>query len=43
MFHCNDAVSALLGLWPVKSSQELNATIDSVLAVSQLSLELKIP
>lgn len=41
MFHCNDAISALLDLWPLKNSQELNATIDVVLTVSQLCLELK--
>lgn len=41
MFHCNDAISALLDLWSLKNSQELNATIDAVLTVSQLGLELE--
>lgn len=36
-------LSALLGLWLLKNSQKLNATIDAVLRVSPLRLELKTP
>lgn len=39
---CFTAIRALLGVWSLKNSQDLNATTDAVLTVSQVSLKFKI-